>query len=648
MLDHGTEMLRADRRAAEEYLPLLELVMQVPEPQMPSPVRCAIYTRKSTEHRLNIDFNTLENQREVCSAYVTSQRHKGWIELPQHYDDGGQSGASLERPAMQQLMDDIEAGEINVVVIYKIDRLTRSLIDFIRLLELFERRSVMFVSVTQAFDTSDSMGRLILNILLTFAQFEREMMADRVRDKIRGMKRRGKYTGGAPPYGYDLMDRKLVVNEAEATEVRRIFRRYLELGQGEALFSELQTQGFRSKLRVTRKGKVVGGGIVSRGMLQNLLSNPLYVGQVRHHGEVFPGEHEAIVDRELWDAVQVVRESRRKVQKTTGPTPNILSGLLFDCVGRRMTIVGDRARGRESRYYASDQSRWGKRESIKRFRADADSIEDFVVLTVCELFENREKLRNCLSGLDLDGFALKRLADAGRQASRRLSEGRFDLRRQILTLVLSRVDAATDRVTMVFRARAVEKFLLWDGLASISAAGDVKEAAGPHFVLEVPASALRYQRALVYPIEPRDRARQSKPNPGLIALLQEARKAQALMDSRRDLSLVQAARVYRRGPSTFARILRLNYLAPDIVAAILDGMQPSSLHRKKLLLCTLPMDWALQRKLLGFDPRGDAMDPRVERAERLQQRQQDRMRAAELQSGALRLESVHQTEVIEE
>lgn len=216
------------------------------------------------------------------------------------------------------------------------------------------------------------------------------------------------------------------------------------------------------------------------------------------------------------------------------------------------------------------------------------------------------------------------------------------------TGVSPRSPAATDRVTMVFRARAVEKFLLWDGLASICAAGEVKDAARPHFVLEVPASALRYQRALVYPIEPRDRARQSKSNPGLIALLQEARKAQALMDSRRDLSLVQAARVYRRGPNTFARILRLNYLAPDIVAAILDGTQPLSLHRKKLLLCTLPMDWALQRKLLGFDARGDAMDPRVERAERLQQRQQDKMRTAELQSGALRLESVHQTEVIEE
>jgi len=585
-----------------------------------APVRCAIYTRKSTEHRLNIDFNTLENQREVCSAYITSQRHKGWIECTHHYDDAAQSGASLERPAIQALMADIEAGSVNIVVIYKIDRLTRSLLDFIRLLELFERRNVMFVSVTQAFDTSDSMGRLILNVLLTFAQFEREMLADRVRDKIRGMKKRGKYAGGAPPYGYDAPAGRLVVNEAEATEVRRIFRRYVELGQGEALTQELRSQGFRSKRRVTRKGVIVGGGVASRGMIYNMLGNPLYAGYVRHHGEIFPGEHEAIIERRLWEEALAIQAKRSKDITVPKPTLNILGGLLYDCDGRPMVITGGRQDGRDYRYYVSDQSRWAKRERLKRFRADAESIENFVLTTLGEMLENRQKLRNCLVGMSLDGANLKKLIDSGPLACQRLADSRGRVRRQILEALLVRVDAASERVTLILSAASVQRFLLWDGR---STPADLKCEHGPHFVLEVGANALRYQRSLVYPIEPRELSSRAKPNVGLIALIHEARKAQALMDSRRDLSLIQAARVYRRGPSSFARLLRLNYLAPDIVAAILDGTQPKDLHRKKLLFSTLPIDWALQRKMLGFARRLDAMDTEVERRERTKQRNKD-------------------------
>jgi DNA invertase Pin-like site-specific DNA recombinase len=266
--------------------------------------RSAIYTRKSTEEGLDQEFNSLDAQREACAAYILSQRHEGWRESPKRYDDGGFSGGSMERPALTRLLEDVQAGRIDVVVVYKVDRLTRALTDFAKIVEIFDATGASFVSVTQQFNTTTSMGRLTLNVLLSFAQFEREVSAERIRDKIAASKRKGMWMGGVPPLGYDVHEKALVVNEAEAGTVRLIFRNYLDLGSVRALKAALDKAGIVSKRRVSRAGRVTGGVRFTRGALYALLRNPLYVGEIAHRGERHRGRHTAIIDRSLWQAVQ--------------------------------------------------------------------------------------------------------------------------------------------------------------------------------------------------------------------------------------------------------------------------------------------------------------------------------------------------------
>src|SRR5262249_25272100 len=262
--------------------------------------RCAIYTRKSTEHNLELAFNSLDAQREACEAYTKSQAHEGWRLIPTHYDDGAFSGASLDRPALQQLLADIRVGKIDIVLVYKVDRLTRSLADFAKLIELFDARGVSFVSVTQSFNTSSSMGRLTLNVLLSFAQFERELIGERVRDKIAASKRKGLWVGGPVPLGYAAVDKKILVVAAEAAAVRTIFERYLALGSIRALAEELERQGIRSKPRRLSNGRTVGGGHFGVGALAHLLKNRFYIGEVVYRGEGHGGEQAPIVDRALF------------------------------------------------------------------------------------------------------------------------------------------------------------------------------------------------------------------------------------------------------------------------------------------------------------------------------------------------------------
>ena len=266
--------------------------------------RCAIYTRKSTEHNLDLEFNSLDAQREACEAYIKSQAHEGWRLIPDHYDDGGLSGASLDRPALQTLLSDVRAGKITIVVVYKVDRLTRSLADFAKLVELFDQHGVSFVSVTQSFNTTSSMGRLTLNVLLSFAQFEREVIGERVRDKIAASKRKGIWVGGVVPLGYRCVDKKVLVVPEEAEAVRTIFARYLAVGSVGALIEDLDRRGIRTKQRRGTDGRVTGGIRFGVGHLAYVLKNRFYIGEMVYRGEAHPGEHEPIVDREVFEAVR--------------------------------------------------------------------------------------------------------------------------------------------------------------------------------------------------------------------------------------------------------------------------------------------------------------------------------------------------------
>jgi site-specific DNA recombinase len=295
------------------------------------PVRCAIYTRKSTEHGLEQEFNSLDAQRDACEAYIKSQASQGWRALPQHYDDPAYSGGHLDRPALQKLLKDIDAGRIDVIVVYKIDRLTRSLADFAKLVDAFDAKSISFVAVTQQFNTTTSMGRLTLNVLLSFAQFERELSSERVRDKVAASRRKGKWTGGTVPLGYDAKDKKLVINKAEAETVRTIFRRYLELRSFGKLVDDLDKKGIITKRRNTKVRKFNGGIPFTYGPLAHLMKNRLYIGETGHKDKWFPGEHAAIVDRKTFDQVQQLlacKSASRKTHRTASEA--LLMGKLYD------------------------------------------------------------------------------------------------------------------------------------------------------------------------------------------------------------------------------------------------------------------------------------------------------------------------------
>src|SRR4051812_24079656 len=302
------------------------------------PVRCAIYTRKSTEHGLEQEFNSLHAQRDACEAYIKSQASQGWRALPQHYDDPAYSGGNLDRPALQLLLKDIDASRIDVIVVYKIDRLTRSLADFAKLVEAFDAKSISFVAVTQQFNTTTSMGRLTLNVLLSFAQFERELSSERVRDKIAASRRKGKWTGGTVPLGYESEDKKLVINKTEAETVRTIFRRYLELGSFSKLVADLDGKGIVTKRRNTKLAKYNGGISFTYGPLAYFLKNRVYVSEVHHAGKWFEGEHEAIIDRQTFENVQSLLKSNATGRKTRrSESGALLQGKLFDDKGNLMS-----------------------------------------------------------------------------------------------------------------------------------------------------------------------------------------------------------------------------------------------------------------------------------------------------------------------
>src|SRR6202166_4931552 len=364
--------------------------------------RCAIYTRKSTEHNLDLAFNSLDAQREACEAYVKSQAHEGWRLLPEHYDDGGLSGASLERPALQLLLAQVRQGRVDVIVVYKVDRLTRSLADFAKLVEIFDAHHVSFVSITQQFNTTTSMGRLTLNVLLSFAQFEREVTGERIRDKIAASKKKGMWMGGVCSLGYDVRDRRLVVNQEESKLVRHIYKRYLDLGSVRLLKRDLDRRGIVSKIRVSKNGTRWGGRPFSRGALYELLANPIYIGEIRHKKVRHPGQHKSIVDRRTWEKGkkrlrdQTARDGMPKIRAAA----NVLAGKLFDEHGEPLYSTGAKGRhGGRYRYYVSRELVRGGGSSLdaeKRWRLAAAELEQSVIVSAQRILDDQAAIATTL------------------------------------------------------------------------------------------------------------------------------------------------------------------------------------------------------------------------------------------------------------
>ena len=503
------------------------------------PLHCAIYTRKSTEHGLELEFNSLDAQREACEAYIKSQASLGWRVLPQPYDDPAFSGGNLERPALKRLLADIEAGKVDVVVVYKIDRLTRSLADFAKLVEAFDAKSISFVAITQQFNTTTSMGRLTLNILLSFAQFERELSSERVRDKIAASRAKGKWTGGNIPFGYRTQDKKLVIDEQEAETVRYIFKRYLELQSIERLLLDLNAKDIRPRAKTPKKNDTPVTSHFFYGSLAYLLNNRVYVGEISHKSKWHPGEHAAIIDTMLFDAVQAqlnMNKVTRKNRRTESGA--LLMGKLFDDKGNRMSPSYSTKKGVRYRFYVSTallRGRKSKAGSISRI--SATELESVVVTAVRDNNPDAVQLSTA----------------------------------EVIETGLERVTVSKGKVVV-----------------AISQQPDVgaRELIIPWTILPKNTTAIKHRDA-------NDR----KPDQKFVRALACAHARMRDLTTGRFANLEALAEAEGVHPKKMAQELRLAFLAPDILAAILQGDLPAGLTLTAVLP-TLPLSWAAQRRAI--------------------------------------------------
>ena len=565
--------------------------------------RCAIYTRKSSEEGLDQDFNSLDAQREACAAFVQSQKHEGWTVLPAQYDDGGYSGGTMERPALQRLLADIEANRIDVVVVYKVDRLTRALSDFAKLVDVFDRREVSFVSITQQFNTTTSMGRLTLNILLSFAQFERELIGERVRDKIAASKKKGMWMGGTVPLGYDVRDRKLVVNESEAGTVVDIFRRYLRLKSVRVLAEELAAAEIRSKRRYHPDGTEYGNQCFSHGALYLMLQNRTYRGEATHKGQAYPGEHSAIVEQSLWDAVQAALAENRVARANGANTkqPSLLTGMIFDEAGDRLTPTWSVKKGTRYRYYVSTSlvSGSGSIRSSRR-RIPAGNLEKVVIDRLRSFFANQGEVLDAISGEIDEHIGHRQLIDGAKRIARKLDGDGSETTKVILKSLVRHVEVAPDCVKIDICRRDLVEVL---SASSIDLTTKDRKPAHPSdevITLTVPVKLKRAGREMKMLVDdPSDRA---SIDMSLLRIVARARDIQARLTQNTSLTVHDIAREEQVTAAYVYTLLRLPWLAPDITTAIVNGRQPPQLNAKKLMRLTahLPPDWAEQRALLGF------------------------------------------------
>jgi site-specific DNA recombinase len=421
-----------------------------------SQARCAIYTRKSSEEGLEQSFNSLDAQREACQAFILSQRQEGWRLIDTHYDDGGYSGGTLERPAIKRLLDDIRAGRIDVVVVYKVDRLTRSLADFAKLIEVFDAQQVSFVSVTQQFNTTSSMGRLTLNVLLSFAQFEREVAGERIRDKIAASKRKGMWMGGMVPLGYDIQDRKLIVNNKEADLVRDLYKRYLKSGCVARLKQDIDREGIKTKVRISKVGRKSGGAAFSRGALYEFLQNRIYLGEIKHRGLTYPGQHQQIIPKDLWDKVQALLRSNSDARRNgiNARSPSLLAGILFDETGNRFTpshTVKDKKR---YRYYVS-QTAIQNRSTVSSapVRIPAQEIENAVVGRLQSFLTSKHELLNAFSAETGTPASAQIFLSAAQKIASNLKEASTPRSREFVRAFVARISV---------QRQSIKIDLIWD------------------------------------------------------------------------------------------------------------------------------------------------------------------------------------------
>jgi DNA invertase Pin-like site-specific DNA recombinase len=557
-------------------------------------LRCAIYTRKSTEDGLEQDFNSLHAQREACAAFVQSQVGQGWQVIDETFDDGGISGATMDRPSLRLLLERIVEGKVDIVVVYKIDRLTRSLMDFARMVELFDKHQISFVSVTQQFNTTTSMGRLTLNVLLSFAQFEREVTAERIRDKIAASKKKGIWMGGLAPLGYDIANRHLVVNAKEADTVREIYRFFLGCDGVRELKEELDRRGVISKVRTYANGTTVGGVPLSRGMLYRLLSNPIYIGRIAHKGKTYPGQHEAIVPKDVWEAVQHKLADNRSDRRShcNASHPSLLTGLLFDETGDRLTPTHANNHGRRYRFYISHRLMTARSKDVGGWRIPALELENGVVKGLAQILRDPRQLIDLTQMRQADAAFLDCYCSNATRIAHELEANGAE--RSLINKAISRIEV---------RPGELELQISRSGLLSLLADTQSEQFAinlGDVTKINLP---FQFRRRGVEARLVLDDAGSSagKQDPNLIALVRDAHRWMNALTDREVSSVNELAAREAVPASEISRTLPIAFLAPDITRAILLGNQATDLTAERLKrIGKLPASWAEQRRLLGI------------------------------------------------
>jgi DNA invertase Pin-like site-specific DNA recombinase len=513
---------------------------------------------------------------------------------PKRYDDGGLSGGTMERPALATLLADIEKGKVDLVIVYKVDRLTRSLTDFAKIVAVFDGQDVPFVSVTQQFNTTTSMGRLTLNMLLAFAQFEREVTSERIRDKIAASKRKGMWMGGLPPLGYDVREKRLVANRNEAETVRTLFRLYLERGTVKKLVEEAGSLGLVTKRRIRADGEQTGGQSFTRGHLYQLLTNPVYVGEVAHKGATYPGQHDAIVERETFDAVQRQLDSNAAERRsaTNAKAPSLLTGLVYDETGDRLSPTHANKKGRRYCYYISKRLMHRSGSIEGGWRLPAKELDRAVAQTVSDFLRDEIRITDAL---DLTGAAPDRIRTILRRAvavADDLSHERPESQRRLLHRLLHRVTIHPDSIHIALTRSGLGSLVFGNTPNTVAHSEDLIE-------LTVPAVLRRRGVEAKLVISPAQ-GEIAAPDKSSIAMLVRAHRWLDQLAKGEVGSVLEIARRDKFDASEVSRTIRLAFLAPDIVEAILAGRQPVELTPRRLMRDELPLDWRRQRRLLGF------------------------------------------------
>ena len=555
--------------------------------------RCAIYTRKSSDEGLDQAFNSLDAQRDACWAYVTSQKHEGWVLIDKKYDDGGFSGGSLLRPALQMLLEDMAKGLIDIIVVYKIDRLTRSLADFAKLTEVLDKNEVSFVAVTQQFNTSTSMGRLTLNVLLSFAQFEREVAGERIRDKIAASKRRGMWMGGVVPHGYDVKDRKLIINEQEAETVRHIFNQYLILNSVQALKKYLDASGIRSKTHIRKDGTMHGDNPFFRGALYTILNNTIYRGLISHKKQTFLGDHEAIISEELFQSVQAALSNQGPGEqaKVKRASPALLKGLVFDSKGNRLQPTHSSKHGRKYRYYVSAPMIRNAKTNPDGLRVPASDLEKMVINAVATKLRDKKWVTSTFAGT-CNASELSPIVERASLLAANVEKQKV-LNDGIFKTIISRVEVSKNSVSIELNINSVVATLISDADAAHFAL-----AKNNTVDLIVSGQFLRCGKQ-VRLVLGNDNNDQQKPDERLIQEIVRARRWFDDLSNGRATSIAELAKREHCSAPYISLKISLAFLAPDIVQSIIDGTQPQALTPERLKkACPLPISWEEQRAIL--------------------------------------------------